>query len=104
MIEPVNTLPPVAPLNPLDGPEPIAKPASVGTGAIFQSVLNSAVDSVQKAQSAAATAVSSVLEGKGGELHTAILATERAELEFQLFLQYRNKVVGAYQEIMKLQL
>lgn len=104
MIEPVDTLPPVAPVTPLDGPESIAKPASGGSGAVFQSVLDSAVASVEKAQNAAAGAVNSVLEGKGGELHTAILATQRAELEFQLFLQYRNKVVGAYQEIMKIQL
>jgi flagellar hook-basal body complex protein FliE len=100
----VNSLPPVVPVTPLDVADSIAKPSPGGSGAVFQAVLNSAVDSVQKAQDTAATAVSSVLEGKGGELHSAILATERAELEFQLFLQYRNKVVSAYQEVMKMQL
>jgi flagellar hook-basal body complex protein FliE len=104
MVEPVSSLPPIVPVTPLDGPDSISKPPSGGSGAVFQTVLNSAVQSVQKAQESAATAVSSVLEGKGGELHSAILATERAELEFQLFLQYRNKVVSAYQEVMKIQL
>ena len=104
MIEFASNLPPVAPVAPLDSPEPIGKPASAGSGAVFQSVLNAAVQSVQNAQDAAAGAVSSVLEGKGGELHSAILATQRADLEFQLFLQYRNKVVSAYQEVMKIQL
>jgi len=89
----------------MEAPDSISKPVSNGgSGAVFQSVLNAAVDSVQKSQDAAASAVSSVLEGKGGELHAAILATQRAELEFQLFLQYRNKVVNAYQEVMKIQL
>jgi len=37
-------------------------------------------------------------------LHTAVLATQRAELFFQLFLQARNKVVDAYQEIMRMQM
>jgi flagellar hook-basal body complex protein FliE len=103
MVEAVNSLPPVAPVTPVDAPDSIAAPVS-GGGAVFQGLLNAAVQSVQTAQDAAATAVSSVLEGKGGELHSAILATERAELEFQLFLQYRNKVVNAYQEVMKIQL
>jgi flagellar hook-basal body complex protein FliE len=36
-------------------------------------------------------------------LHTTVLATQRAELSFDLFLQVRNKVVAAYQEIMRMQ-
>jgi flagellar hook-basal body complex protein FliE len=32
-----------------------------------------------------------------------VLATQRAELAFELFLQVRNKVVQAYQEIMRMQ-
>ena len=104
MIEAIHSLQPIVPVTPLEAPDAIGKTSSTGSGAAFQSVLNAAVDTVQKAQDSAAGAVKSVLEGKGGELHTAILATERAELEFQLFLQYRNKVVSAYQEIMKMQL
>ena len=44
------------------------------------------------------------LSGEGEELHTTILATQRAELSFDLFLQVRNKVVSAYQEIMRMQM
>ena len=40
----------------------------------------------------------------GRELHTTILAAQRAELSFDLFLQARNKVVSAYQEIMRMQM
>jgi flagellar hook-basal body complex protein FliE len=104
MVEPIKTLPPVTPVTALDPPESLTKAAPAGSGALFQSVLNAAIQSVQNAQGTAATTVGSFLEGKGGELHSAILATERAELEFQLFLQYRNKLVSAYQEVMKVQL
>jgi flagellar hook-basal body complex protein FliE len=31
------------------------------------------------------------------------LAIQRAQLEFNLMLQIRNKVVSAYQEVMKMQ-
>jgi flagellar hook-basal body complex protein FliE len=44
------------------------------------------------------------LSGEGEELHNTVLATTRAELSFDMFLQTRNKVVNAYQEIMKMQL
>jgi flagellar hook-basal body complex protein FliE len=99
---PIDTSIPFDPLTAADQAAPVAGAGS--SGAVFQSVLNAAVDSVEGAQQTAASAVQSVLEGKSGELHSAILATQRAELEFQLFLQYRNKVVSAYQEIMKVQL
>ncbi len=45
---------------------------------------------------------SSFFPEDGEDLHTTILATQRAELEFQMFMQVRNKVVSAYQEIMKM--
>ena len=102
MIQAIGNLPPVIPLEPaaaLTTAAPVA-----GAGAAFKSVLDSAIQSVQGMQQTAANAVGAVLEGKGGELHTAILATQRAELQFQLFLQMRNKMVSAYQEVMKVQL
>ena len=52
----------------------------------------------------ASASVERFLSGEGEELHTPILATQRAELAFDLFLQTRNKVVSAYQEIMRMQL
>ncbi len=37
------------------------------------------------------------------DVHTAVLATQRADLSFELFMQVRNKVVSAYQELMRMQ-
>ena len=88
----------VAPVTPLD---PIGKPAS--SGGDFRSVLNSALQTVQNSQENASKAVEGFLNGTGGELHSTIMATQRAELQLQMFLQVRNKVLGAYQEIMKSQ-
>lgn len=102
MIQAIGNLPPVTPLEPAAGLTGVT-PAT-GAGAAFKSVLDSAIQSVQGMQQSAATAVGAVLEGKSGELHTSILATQRAELQFQLFLQMRNKLINAYQEVMKVQL
>ena len=52
----------------------------------------------------ASTSVERFLNGEGEELHSTVLATQRAELAFDMFLQMRNKVVSAYQEIMRMQM
>jgi|GEM_PF-389716 len=103
MTEAIQSLKPVASLEPMEALAASSKSAP-GSGAVFQAMLDSAIQSVQKVQTTASNAVGAVLEGKGGELHSAILATQRAELQLQLFLQYRNKIVNAYQEIMKVQI
>jgi len=97
-----------APILPISGvplPEAIRHvgQARSGNGG-FQEVLSTAIQSVQGATQSASTAVESFLAGEGGELHTTILAAQRAQLAFEMFLQARNKVVSAYQEIMRMQM
>jgi flagellar hook-basal body complex protein FliE len=83
-----------------------ARVTSLASGAkneSFGSVLTSAIESVDAQQQQATTAIQGFLEGKG-ELHNVALATQRAEMAFDLGMQIRNKVVSAYQEIMRMQL
>lgn len=84
----------------------IAGPAAAGSssGGAFQDVLTGAIQRVESMGTDASTSVQRFLSGEGEELHTAILASQRAELGFDMFMQVRNKVVGAYQEIMKMQM
>jgi flagellar hook-basal body complex protein FliE len=44
------------------------------------------------------------LTGQNEELHSAILAVQQASIAFDLGVQVRNKVVDAYQEIMRMQM
>lgn len=76
---------------------------AAGTGGDFGSALKSAIQGVENYQQDANTAVQQFLKGNG-ELHNVALATQRAEMALDLGLQVRNKVVSAYQEIMKMQL
>jgi flagellar hook-basal body complex protein FliE len=78
-------------------------PAGQPGGGGFQDVLSSAIKQVEAVGQNASASVERFLSGEGEELHTTILATTQAELSFNLFLQARNKVVGAYQEIMRMQ-
>ena len=58
----------------------------------------------KSARNGANQAAEKFLSGDGEDLHSAILASQRADLEFQMFLQVRNKIVSAYQEVMKMQM
>nr|WP_325176717.1 flagellar hook-basal body complex protein FliE [Paenibacillus alkalitolerans] len=42
--------------------------------------------------------------GQGVDVHTLMIASEKAHLGLQLTVQVRNKVIEAYQEIMRTQL
>jgi flagellar hook-basal body complex protein FliE len=80
----------------------VAAPAAGDGGGSFKNILNNAIGEVEGSRSDAAKSVEKFLSGNGEDLHSTILATQRAELEFQMFMQVRNKVVSAYQEIMKM--
>ena len=73
------------------------------SGRAFQSVLAEAVGQVEQFQSNAAASIGRFVSGEGEELHQVALATQQADLAFDLFLQVRNKVISAYQEIMRMQ-
>jgi len=72
-------------------------------GSAFQSVLSEAVGQVEQFQSNAAASIGRFVSGEGEELHQVALATQQADLAFDLFLQVRNKVISAYQEVMRMQ-
>ena len=96
----------VAPILPISGvslPQAI-RPAGQSSGGGFQDVLSSAIQNVEASEQHASASVEHFLAGEGEELHTTILATQQAELSLDLFLQARNKVVSAYQEIMRMQM
>jgi flagellar hook-basal body complex protein FliE len=69
----------------------------------FADTLRGAMDEMGQLSSQAETKVAGVLEGNGGDVHTALIAVEKADLSFQLMMQVRNKIVSAYQEISRMQ-
>ncbi len=97
-----------APITPISGaalPSAIRAPGESGGGTGFGDVLSEAIRSVETVGQNASNSVGRFLSGDSSEeLHTTILATQQAQLSFDLFLQVRNKVVSAYQEIMRMQM
>jgi flagellar hook-basal body complex protein FliE len=83
---------------------PAAAPSMGAQGdGSFLETLKSAISEVDGQQEDAQTKVTNLLEGKGEDVHTAMIAVERAQLSFQLMMQLRNKVVAAYQEVARMQ-
>jgi flagellar hook-basal body complex protein FliE len=85
----------------------IAAPAPAGAprgAASFGSILADSIARVEGLRAGAGEAVGRLLAGEGEDVHTAALQAQRAELGFELFLQVRNKVVQAYQEVMRMQM
>ena len=95
---------PIAPISAPPAIDSIPPAGSAGSPGAFKDVFSAAIQSVQGSSQAADASVERFLSGDGEDVHTAALAVERANLSFDLFLQARNKVVSAYQEIMRLQM
>ena len=96
---------PITPIRPpaaIPQIEPLS-PARSSSGA-FQSVLSEAIGRVEQFQQNSQTAIGKFLSGEDEEVHKVALATQQAELSFGLFLQVRNKVISAYQEVMRMQM
>lgn len=75
---------------------------STGQSEFFQT-LEGAMDKVQEMQTGADQQVANVLQGNRQDLHSAMVAVEKADLSFQLMMQVRNKIVQAYQTISQMQ-
>jgi flagellar hook-basal body complex protein FliE len=95
-ILPVNvSIPAIAAPSPVRGAGP--------AGVEFKSVLAAAISKVESLQQNAQASVDRFLSGEGEELHRVALNTQQAELSLQLFMLVRNKIVAAYQEVMRMQ-
>lgn len=95
-------------ISPITVPAMIQMPTLQGGtttgGSGFQSALETAVNQVENSRTVANDAIQKFISGGEQELHSTILATQNAELQFEMLMQVRNKVVSAYEEIMKMQL
>lgn len=69
----------------------------------FSQYIKSALDAVNSKYLEADAATNSLITGDAQDIHTVILATEEAKLALELATEIRNKVVDAYNELMRVQ-
>lgn len=98
------------PLNAVTRPGPVAPAAtpSVGTGGktegggSFSDLLSGLVDDVNGLQTKAGNLQSQLTTGEAGDLHPIMIAAEEAGVAMELLIEVRNKLVEAYQELLRM--
>ena len=94
------SLPAAAPLTPQLNESGEANAAGSGS---FGSMVFSAVNEIERSQKGAEEEIARAVTGASPDIHRTAIALQTADLQFQLGLQIRNKVVGAFEEIMRMQ-
>lgn len=69
----------------------------------FGSAVRNAIDSIDGSQKVTEQEIAKAVTGESTDLHKTIIALQSADLKFQLGLQVRNKLIGAYEEVMRMQ-
>ncbi len=70
----------------------------------FSSYLKDALNQVGYLENQARSAAQAMAVGDGSEIHQVMIAYEKAALALSLTIEIRNKIVEAYQEIMRIQM
>lgn len=91
-----DLLPPV-----LDAPGGKSSPAE--NKDLFGAVLKDKIKEINQLQLSADSAITNVEISDSGSIHDAMIALEKASLSFKTMMQVRNKIIEAYQEVMRMQ-
>lgn len=75
------------------------KKADTGFGEVLKKSIAAVNDRANKADSL----VEGLVEGRHANIHETMIAMEEANISFRLLTRVQNKVVSAYQEIMRMQ-
>ncbi len=73
--------------------------AGAGGQSKFFDALQGAMDQVEQLHQDAQGKVAGMLDGSGDDVHSAMIAVEKASLAFEMMVQVRNKIVQAYQAV-----
>jgi flagellar hook-basal body complex protein FliE len=99
----VGPVAPFPPLVPSAGASAAQGPAAPESGGSFGQTVAKAVESLDAQQKGADREIARAVTGESPDLHRTVVALQTADLSFQFALQVRNKLVGAYEEIMRMQ-
>ncbi|MES1204920.1 MAG: flagellar hook-basal body complex protein FliE [Pseudomonadota bacterium] len=97
----VETIRSISALAPEDGPRQIERSVGSASASGFAETLGGALQKVDQLQMDADVQAEKVAMG-GGNLHEMSMALEKADVSMRLAMKVRNKLVEAYQEIMRM--
>lgn len=96
-------------LKALQGPGSVGKielrqdPKGDGKGPSFAETLTQSLERVNDLQKEADAAIKDFVSGETRNITETMIAVNKADLAFRLTMQVRNKIVEAYQEVLRTQ-
>ena len=80
-----------------------SRPVGSSDSESFGQVLKQSINEVNQLQNQANQAIEGLAAGQNTDIHSTMIAMEKADVAFRLLMQIRNKVIGAYETIMRMQ-
>ncbi len=106
-MEPLQNIPQLLPLSPISGSskpgQDSGAPGAEG-GLAFGDLLKQALQEVNQASAQAEDEARNLMTGESADMHTAMLAVQKADLSFQMMMAVRSKLIDAYREVMRMQM
>lgn len=90
------------PIQQLNVDSSINKGESKSERVSFSEFLNNAIQDVNKLQLESEQLNEAFAMGKNDNIHQVMIAAEKADIALQFTVQIRNKILEAYQEIMRM--
>jgi flagellar hook-basal body complex protein FliE len=81
----------------------IDKPQNVTAKTSFSDVLKESIQKVGEVEKEADQEVEKLAKMETNDIHNTMIALEKADITFQTMMQVRNKIINAYEEIMRMQ-
>lgn len=72
-------------------------------GSSFMKTLKESIERLREVEKEAETEIERLAKMESKDIHNTMIAIEKADLTFQLMMQIRNKIISAYEEIMRMQ-
>lgn len=111
-VMPIMPLPPPTGIDPIVAPAPLPPISSIptlqppGANAVtpgFGQMVTQGIEAVNRQLVGSETDLQEMAAGTEQSLHRVMIKMEDARLSFQLFMQVRNRLLDAYQDVMKMQ-
>jgi flagellar hook-basal body complex protein FliE len=87
----------------VSGMSSVSDVSGVSGSTPFAGLVTEAIESVDRLEKQAKVAIEGLMSGAGVDVHEAMIASEKAEMGFELALSVRNKALAAYQQVIGMQ-
>ena len=69
----------------------------------FSNILSEAIDYIEETEAEQQAANDALLTGESDDIHTALIAAQKAEIAVSYAVQIRNKLIESYDSILNMQ-